>query len=69
MVSLADGAQVAVHRTPERAREAMEQVAATGREALRELRGLLGLLAEPSRGGQPDRDGERLRAEATAGSG
>ena len=45
MVSLADGAQVAVARSPERAREVMAQVAVTGREALRELRGLLGVLA------------------------
>nr|WP_281371923.1 histidine kinase [Modestobacter versicolor] len=45
MVSLADGAQVALDRAPERAREVMAQVSATGREALRELRGLLGVLA------------------------
>ena len=42
---LADGAQVALDRAPERAREVMAQVSATGREALRELRGLLGVLA------------------------
>ena len=52
MVSLADGAQVAAARSPERAREAMAQVSATGREALRELRGLLGVLA-PDDGSGP----------------
>ena len=45
MVSLADGAQVALDRAPERARAVMAQVSATGREALGELRGLLGVLA------------------------
>jgi len=70
MVSLADGAQVALGRSPERAREAMGQVAATGREALRELRGLLGLLAGDGADGagpQPGLDGlgelvDRVRA-------
>lgn len=45
MVSLADGAQVAVARSPDRARAVMAQVSATGREALGELRGLLGVLS------------------------
>ena len=42
MVALADGAQHA----PERSHEAMGHVAATGRETLRELRGLLGVLRD-----------------------
>jgi signal transduction histidine kinase len=70
MVSLADGAQVALGRSPDRAREAMGQVAATGRGALRELRGLLGVLAGDEAAGstpQPGLDGlpelvERMRA-------
>ena len=60
MVSLADGAQVAVDRSPERAKEVMAQVSATGREALRELRGLLGVLAGddgPGAAPQPGLDG------------
>jgi len=70
MISLADGAQVALGRSPDRAREAMGQVAATGRGALRELRGLLGVLAgdeTPGATPQPGLDGlpelvERVRA-------
>ena len=60
MISLADGAQVALGRSPDRAREAMGQVAATGRGALRELRGLLGVLAgdeAPGAAPQPGLDG------------
>ncbi|MCZ2814141.1 histidine kinase [Modestobacter sp. VKM Ac-2979] len=52
MVSLADGAQVVARHSPERAHQAMAQVSATGREALRELRGLLGVLA-PDDGSGP----------------
>lgn len=44
MITLADGAAAAVKRDPEVAGEAMEQVAATGRQALSEMRTLLGVL-------------------------
>jgi signal transduction histidine kinase len=53
MVALADGAQMTLQDAPDEAREAMGNVAATGREALVELRGLLGVL----------RDGERAAAD------
>jgi signal transduction histidine kinase len=58
MVALADGATVANQRAPEQADLAMRQVSATGREALGEMRRLLGVLRddeEPSeRTPQPD---------------
>jgi signal transduction histidine kinase len=44
MIALADGAEQTVDTDPARARSAIGQVAATGREALAELRDLLGVL-------------------------
>ena len=44
MVALADGAEAAVGMSPERAGEAMHQVAATGRQAIGEMRRLVGTL-------------------------
>lgn len=44
MITLADGASATVKRNPDVAEEAMEQVAATGRQALGEMRNLLGIL-------------------------
>jgi signal transduction histidine kinase len=49
MIALADGAAFTTTVTPERATDAMQQVSATGRQALAEMRRLLGLL----RDGQP----------------
>jgi signal transduction histidine kinase len=46
MVALADGAQHTLDADPRRAADAMGQVAAVGREALAELRGLLGVLRD-----------------------
>src|SRR5262249_37807370 len=46
MVALADGAAVAAPVAPPRAADAMQQVSATGRQALTEMRRLLGLLQE-----------------------
>ncbi|HSP38579.1 MAG TPA: histidine kinase [Frankiaceae bacterium] len=58
MVALADGAAIANAREPEQASGAMQQVSATGRQALSEMQRLLGVLredAEPSdRAPQPD---------------
>jgi signal transduction histidine kinase len=51
MVALADGAAFTVTTAPRRAAEAMEQVSATGRQALTEMRRLVGLLRG---GGAPD---------------
>jgi len=44
IITLADGAVATVQRDPKVAGEAMEQVAATGRQALGEMRNLLGVL-------------------------
>jgi signal transduction histidine kinase len=49
MIALADGAAVAATAAPDRAADAMQQVSGTGRQALAEMRRLLGLLHD----GQP----------------
>jgi signal transduction histidine kinase len=46
MVALADGAAFTAPVAPERAADTMQQVSATGRQALAEMRRLLGLLRE-----------------------
>ena len=48
MIALADGATYAMDSSPERAAEATRRVAATGREALIEMRRLLGVLRDQS---------------------
>jgi signal transduction histidine kinase len=48
MIALADGATYAMDTSPERAAEATKRVSATGREALVEMRRLLGVLREES---------------------
>jgi signal transduction histidine kinase len=53
MISLADGATYAMDAAPERALPAMQRVSATGRQALLEMRRLLGVLREDEPGGQP----------------
>jgi signal transduction histidine kinase len=50
MIALADGATYTMDTAPERAAEATRRVAATGREALVEMRRLLGVLREQSSG-------------------
>jgi len=69
MVALADGAALTSAAAPERAVETMHTVAATGREALGEMRRALGLLREDGAGRtpQPGLEGidalvERVRA-------
>ena len=46
IVSLADGGRYAAARSPERSSQALDAIASTGREALSELRRLLGVLTE-----------------------
>ena len=46
MISLADGAGYAMASSPQRADEAIERISATGRQALLEMRRLLGVLRE-----------------------
>jgi signal transduction histidine kinase len=52
IIALADGAGYAIDTSPQRAAEATERVAATGRQALVEMRRLLGVLREDA-GEQP----------------
>ncbi|WP_293782360.1 sensor histidine kinase [uncultured Aeromicrobium sp.] len=52
----ADGARYAAAARPEAATEALENIAATGREALTEMRSLLGLLREGDTGVTPQPD-------------
>ncbi len=52
MVALADGATATVERDPARTKEALDQLAETGRSALVDMRGLLSVLREePDAGG------------------
>jgi signal transduction histidine kinase len=46
MIALADGASYAVHDAPDRAEDAMRTASRTGRQALTEMRRLLGVLRE-----------------------
>jgi signal transduction histidine kinase len=46
MIALADGATYALSSAPERAAQATEQISATGRDALLEMRRLLGILRD-----------------------
>jgi signal transduction histidine kinase len=46
MIGLADGARYSIPKSPQHAEEAMEKVSVTGRQALGELRQLLGLLRD-----------------------
>jgi signal transduction histidine kinase len=48
MIALADGAGYTMESSPERAGHAVERISATGREALLEMRRLLGVLREES---------------------
>jgi signal transduction histidine kinase len=48
IIALADGASYTIDSSPQRAAEATERVAATGRQALLEMRRLLGVLREDS---------------------
>ena len=53
MIGLADGAGYALPSSPESAQTAIERVSATGRQALEEMRRLLGVLRdEPGEGGE-----------------
>jgi signal transduction histidine kinase len=57
MVVQADGAAYALDSSPERAREALAAISATGRQALAEMRSLLGVLrsaADPAARGEAD---------------
>jgi signal transduction histidine kinase len=53
MISLADGAAYAMDATPERALPAMQRVSSTGRQALVEMRRLLGVLRDDESDDRP----------------
>jgi signal transduction histidine kinase len=53
MIALADGARYAMQASPVQAAEATERVSATGRQALLEMRRLLGVLGEEEDNAQP----------------
>ena len=48
MIALADGAGAALDRSPDRAREAVTALSATGRTALADMRRVLGMLRDPA---------------------
>jgi signal transduction histidine kinase len=52
MIALADGAAFAAERAPEQSAAAMQAVSATGRQALGEMRGLLGVLRDGDSAGE-----------------
>ncbi|WP_349239651.1 sensor histidine kinase [Streptomyces sp. CC208A] len=71
MIVQAEAGPVAVRKAPERAEAAFEAISATGRDAMGQLRRMLGVLREDDAGGgrspQPDLDGlpallDRVRA-------
>ena len=53
IIGLADGGRYAAAAAPERGQEALELIAGTGRQALDELRRMLGVLREERPGGAP----------------
>jgi signal transduction histidine kinase len=52
MIALADGAVFAAERSPRQSADAMQAVSATGRQALGEMRGLLGVLRDDESAGE-----------------
>ncbi|NTW42187.1 MAG: hypothetical protein HGA44_20300 [Cellulomonadaceae bacterium] len=53
MIALADGAGAALDRAPDRSRAALDELSATGRTALADMRRVLGVLHEPDAPLQP----------------
>src|SRR5699024_7088816 len=66
MVALADGATAALDRRPEQAREALAELAATGRSALADTRRVLGVLREDN--GSPAGDTDDPAGTGIAGA-
>ncbi len=56
ITSLADGGSYAARRSPERAGQALEAITATSRQALDDLRGLLGILKQAKELREPARE-------------
>ncbi|WP_308464893.1 sensor histidine kinase [Rathayibacter soli] len=66
MVSLADGSAALASVDPERATDAMRQVAETGRHALTDMRRMLDVLAEPAPASKPALAQEQEQAQELA---
>ena len=60
MITLADGAAVALDRTPERSRAALTELSSTGRAALGDMRRVLGALADDGAPLEPTGEGQDL---------
>ncbi|WP_291377951.1 histidine kinase [Demequina sp.] len=60
MITLADGASVALDRAPERSRAALTELTSTGRAALRDMRRVLGALADDDAPLEPTGQGDDL---------
>lgn len=62
MITLADGAAVALERTPDRSRAALVELSSTGRAALRDMRNVLGALADDDAPLEPTGQSQDLAA-------
>ena len=69
MIALADGASYAMDTSPERALQATERVSATGRQALLEMRRLLGVLREEPSGASAGAAAQPRPARRAPGAG
>lgn len=62
MITLADGASVSLERAPDRSRAALAELTSTGRNALGDMRRVLGALTEEDAPLEPTGDGQDLDA-------
>ncbi len=60
MIALADGAGAALTRSPDRSKVALDELSATGRSALADMRRVLGVLDEPETPFEPQPDSQDL---------
>jgi len=60
MIALADGAGAALSKSPERSKVALDELSATGRSALADMRRVLGVLDEPQTPFEPQPDSQDL---------
>ncbi|WP_149202303.1 sensor histidine kinase [Actinotalea subterranea] len=63
MIALGDGASAAIERSPDRSRAALDELSATGRAALTDMRRVLGVL---DAGPEPDADAAPLEPQPSA---
>lgn len=60
MIALSDGAAAALRKSPERSAVALDELSATGRSALEDMRRVLGVLSEPETPFEPQPDSQDL---------